>query len=173
MVHTLPVGKHLGLRAWEKRGAGLCRWGNGGLLCPLQVRDRKCFSESANGWGADARGKMPSLFAKQQLNAKVSSHAAVAAPQMSRWRRSLTKLICPAAQLHLVSSANSLQCVSVVSAAWRWGCHYLLGPAGKPWCSLSQGCRECWQSTSTNYRMVPSPLKRHTETLSSTRQKCY
>lgn len=108
-------------------------------------------------------GKITSLFAKKQLNAKVSSHVAVVFHQRSQQRNSLTQTSFCAAQLQVVSSANALKCVSVVSYCMKMGPTLSAGSYRKAFATVSsEAASECRQSTTTNYKMVTSPFKQHT-----------
>lgn len=107
-------------------------------------------------------GKITSLFAKKQLNAKVSSHVAVVFPQRSQQRNSLTQTSFCAAQLQVASSANALKCVSVVSYCMKMGLTLSAGSYRKAFATVSsEAASECRQSTTTNYKMVTSPFKQH------------
>lgn len=108
-------------------------------------------------------GKIPSLFAKQQLNAKVTSHVAAVFPQRSQQRNNLTETSCRAPRLQVASSKNALTCVSVVNYCMKMGLTLSAGTCRKAFATVSsEAARECRQIMTTNCRMVTGPIKWHT-----------
>lgn len=89
-------------------------------------------------WGPGALGKILSFFA-----AKCKDQLPCGCSFLLKWLsgETVNKTICRAARLHDGSSTNSLQRVSVVRTACRWGCLYLLEPAEKHCCSFIQCCQ--------------------------------